>query len=128
MTGSAEQNPVLADCYRALGRPERALELCDELRAAPVSEALRFEGEIVAAGALADAGRLDDAIARLEALPLEPDQVREHHLRAWYALADLLERKGRFTQARAWFDALAAADDELTDASERAARLRVRNA
>ena len=27
LTGSQEQNPVIADCYRALGRPEPALEI-----------------------------------------------------------------------------------------------------
>jgi hypothetical protein len=29
LAGSTEQNPVLADCYRAMQKPERAIELCD---------------------------------------------------------------------------------------------------
>jgi len=68
-------------------------------------------------------GRIDDAIARLERLELRPEAAEEHHLRAWYVLADLLARRGRYTQAREWFEAVAAVDPELTDAPERAARL-----
>jgi tetratricopeptide (TPR) repeat protein len=122
ITGSTYQNPVIADCYRASGRPERALELVAEIdpRADP---AIYYEGQIVAAGALADMGRVDEAIARLEALDLRPEIAEEYHVRAWYALADLLERHGRFTAAREWFEAAAAADPELTDASDRARRL-----
>jgi len=123
ITGSAEQNPVLADCYRAVKKPERALELCDEIRRDEVSEDVFFEGAIVAAGALADMGRLDEAIARLEALELRPKVAEPHHLRAWYVLADLLERKARFTQAREWFEAVGAVDPDMTDAPERARRL-----
>lgn len=123
LSGSAEQNPVLADCYRALGKPARALELCDEIREDRVPAAIVYEGAIVAAGALADMARIDDAIARFERLELKPEVVEEHHLRAWYVLGDLLERKGRFTQARSWFEAVARSDPSLTDAGERAERL-----
>ncbi len=123
LSGSAEQNPVLADCYRALGKPARALELCDEIRQDRVSAAIFYEGAIVAAGALADMARVDDAIERLERLELNPEVAEEHHLRAWYVLGDLLERRGRFTQARSWFEAVALSDPGLTDAAERARRL-----
>ena len=80
----------------------------------------------MAAGALADLHRIDDAIARLERLDLSPETAEGHHLRAWYALSDLLERRGRFTQALSYFDAIANSDPELTDAFERAERLRPR--
>jgi tetratricopeptide (TPR) repeat protein len=124
LSGSLDQNPVIADCYRALGKPEKALELCDEMRGdSQLSAAVLYEGAIVAAGALGDMGRLDEALARLERLELDPPHAEEHHLRAWYVLADLLQRRGRFTQARSWFEAVAAADPELTDAQDRADRL-----
>jgi tetratricopeptide (TPR) repeat protein len=123
IAGSTEQNHVLADCYRALGKPGRAVELCDEIDPARAGEEVYFEGAIVAAGALADLGRLDEAIARLEGLNLDPDVAQAHHIRTWYVLGDLLERKGRFTQARGWFEAVAAADAEMTDAPQRAERL-----
>jgi tetratricopeptide (TPR) repeat protein len=126
LSGTTEQNPVLADCYRALHKPDRALELCDEIERRAVSPPVFFEGHIVAAGALAEMNKVDEAIARLERLDLRPATVEEHHLRAWYVLADLLERKGRFTQAHEWFEAVASADPDLTDAPERAARLKER--
>ena len=124
LSGSKDQNPVLADCYRALKRPDRAIELCDEVRPGEVADAIYYEAQIVAAGAEADTGRVDDAIARLERLELNPEVAEAHHLRAWYVLGDLLAKKGKFTQARDLFDAIAAADPDATDAPERAAKLR----
>jgi tetratricopeptide (TPR) repeat protein len=123
LAGTTEQNPVIADCYRAMHKPERALELCDEIDGRSADPALFFEARIVASGALADLGRLDDAIGTLEGLPLDPEVAEEHHLRAWYALGDLLARRGRFTQARAMFEAVVNADPELTDAAERVSKL-----
>ncbi len=124
LSGTAEQNAILADCYRAQGKPDRAVELCDEVTARAAAPEVFYEANIVAAGALADQGRLDEAIARLEALDLQPENAEEYHLRAWYALADLLERRGRFTQAREWFEAVAAADPDATDAPGRVRRMR----
>ena len=123
ISGSTEQNPVIADSYRAMGKPEKAIEYCLEIDRKEVAPAVYYEGVIVAAGALADQGRVDDAIKILERLDLRPEVAAEHHLRAWYALADLLERKGRFTQAREWFEAVASADADLTDAPERLKKL-----
>lgn len=123
MTGSTAQNHVIADCYRALGRPDKALGYCDEIDAERVPEAVLFEGEIVAAGALADQGRFEEGLGRLLRLDLKPATVREHHLRAWYVLGDLLERAGRFSQARKWFGLVAEADPDLTDAAERSEKL-----
>jgi predicted RNA polymerase sigma factor len=73
---------------------------------------------------LADTGREEQAIARLEKLDLRPSVAEPHHVRAWYVLADLLERKGRFTQARELFEAAEGAAPDLTDAADRAAQLR----
>jgi tetratricopeptide (TPR) repeat protein len=123
ISGSTEQNPVIADSYRAMGKPEKALEFCLEIDRKKVDPGVYYEGVIVAAGALADQGRLDDAISILERLNLRPEVAAEHHLRAWYTLADLLERKGRFTQAKEWFEAVVAADADMTDAPDRLAKL-----
>jgi tetratricopeptide (TPR) repeat protein len=121
--GSTAQNHLIADCYRASGRPEKALEYCDEVEN-NVPEDVYYEVQIVAAGALADQGKLEDAVKRLLRLDLQPDSALEHHLRVWYVLGDLLERMGRFSQAKRWFESVAAADADLTDAPARAAKLR----
>ena len=123
LSGSTEQHPVLADCYRALGRHAKVAELWEELRAASPGAALVAEGRIVAAGSLADQGRLDDAIRLLSAAKV-PKRPREHHLRVTYALADLYERAGDVPRARQLFGVVAAADPELGDVMARVRALR----
>ena len=123
LSGSTEQNPVIADCYRATGKPEKSLEITDEIDPRDADPAVVYEGAIVAAGALADMKRLEEAVERVERLDLRPITPEEHHLRAWYVLGDLLERRGRFTQAREWFEAVNSADPDLTDAGDRLNRL-----
>ena len=125
LSGSTDQNHVLADSYRALEKPDKALEYTREVPPTSAPE-IYYEANIVGAGALADMGRLDEAIAQLEKLDLRPEGVEAHHVRVWYVLGDLLQKRGRFTQAREWFEAADAADPELTDAGERAAQLRAR--
>ena len=123
-TGSTEQHPVLADCYRALGRYDEVEELWDELRAASPSAELVAEGRIVAAGALADQGRLDDAIRLLERASRPTRKPRLHHLRMAYALADLYERAGDLPRARELFARVAASDPSFVDVEARLRALR----
>jgi tetratricopeptide (TPR) repeat protein len=118
LTGSLEQHPVLADCYRALKRWPKVEELWDELRQASPGADLVNEGRIVAAGALADRGNLKGAIALLEKAP-DTKQPKARHLRLWYALADLRERAGDVPGARELFERVARQDPALTDAPER---------
>ena len=122
LTTTTEQHPVLADCYRALGRHAKVAELWEELRDVSPSAALVAEGRIVYAGSLADQGRLPDAIAVLEASKPPAKRPQDHHLRVAYALADLHERAGDLPKARQLFSVVAAADPDLGDVS---ARLRV---
>ncbi|MEA2684838.1 MAG: hypothetical protein QOE93_33 [Actinomycetota bacterium] len=123
-TRSVEQDPVLADCYRALGRYAKVDALWEELREASPEPELMAEGRIVAAGSLADRGDVKGAIRLLERGPLEPRRViRPYHLRLWYALADLHERAGDAPRARELFARVVDADPSLADAAERLAAL-----
>ena len=119
--GSTEQHPVLADCRRALGQYRAVDELWEELRSSSPSGALVVEGRIVAAGSLADQGKLADAIALLGKGFRMPKDAMEHHLRRGYALADLYERSGDVPQARLLFAQVARAEPGFLDAAERAA-------
>jgi thioredoxin-like negative regulator of GroEL len=123
-TGSTEQHPVLADCARALGQYSEVEELWEELRAASPSGALVAEGRIVAAGALADQGRLDEAIALLEGGSRPTKKLMLHHLRVSYALADLYERAGDLPKARDLFGRVAATDPDFVDIQARLRALR----
>ncbi|HEX2046348.1 MAG TPA: tetratricopeptide repeat protein [Acidimicrobiales bacterium] len=124
LTSSVEQHPVLADCYRALKRYPKVVELWDELREASPSAALVTEGRIVAAGALADQGDVKGAIRLLERGPVRPaGRTGMHHARLWYALADLYERAGDAPKARELFARVVAVEPDLADAAERLAAL-----
>jgi tetratricopeptide (TPR) repeat protein len=124
LTGSVEQHPVLADCYRALKRYAKVAELWDELREASPGAALVTEGRIVAAGALADQGDVRGAIQLLERGPVRPTgRTGLHHARLWYALGDLYERAGDAPRARDLFARVVAVEPGLADAAERLAAL-----
>ncbi len=124
LSGSVDQNPVLADCYRALRQWPQADDLWDELKAASPSAELVTEGRIVAAGALADRDRLVDAIRLLENGWRFPKSPHLHHLRRAYALADLYERVGELPRARDLFERIRAVDRDFADVGNRLHNLR----
>ena len=70
MNGSAAYLPMMADCERALGRPERALALSRDEAVARLDDAGQVEMTIVAAGARRDRGETAAALTALEAAPL----------------------------------------------------------
>ena len=123
ITGSTEQNPVLADAYRGLKKHTRVEELWDELREASPSADLVTEGRIVMAGSLADRKQLAPAIALLEKSHRSVKAVQIHHLRQAYALADLYERAGDVARARELFRWVVEREPDFADAAERASSL-----
>jgi len=119
LTGETDQHPVLADCYRALGRHNDVDELWEELRQASPSAEIMAEGRIVVAGSLADRGRLPDAIALLERSLKATKRLAPLHLRQWYALADLYDRAGETVRARSLFQRIRDIDPEFADTADR---------
>jgi tetratricopeptide (TPR) repeat protein len=119
LTGSVEQHPVLMDCARAQKKWARVAALWEELATSSPSAALVSEGRIVMAGSLADRGRLRDAVAMLERRGGNVQRPVEHHLRVWYALADLCERTGDLPRARELFDRVRRRDAAFADVAER---------
>lgn len=119
LTGAIDQLPVLADCYRALGRLNDVHDAWDRLRHADPDAQTITEGRIVAAGALADEGRPRDAIRLLEAGPLRTKRPAEYHLRLWYALADVYDRIGDLQRARRGFARIADAEPGFVDVQDR---------
>ena len=119
LTSSTSASAVLADANRALGRHDRVAELWEEIRGASEDPATVAEGRIVAAGSLADQGRLEEAIRLLEQGKLASKRPEDHHLRLWYALADLYERVGETPRARDLFERVARHDPEFVDVVER---------
>lgn len=116
---SVEHHPVLADCYRAKKRYGRVDDLWTELREASPSAELVTEGRIVAAGALADRGRLADAIRTMEKGWKPPKRPMDHHLRRAYVLADLYDRAGETLKARSVFGWINGVASDYFDVAER---------
>ena len=117
MGGGPGHLAVLADCERALGHPEKAVELGRSQQAGELDDEGRIELATVVAGARADLGQIDAGLAHLEQFDA---RQRGTHPRLAYAYADLLDRAGRQPEALTWFIRAANADtEEDTDALER---------
>ncbi|SDJ96212.1 Tetratricopeptide repeat-containing protein [Streptomyces indicus] len=124
MTGSAELWPVMADCERGLGRPEKALDMAGEPEVQRLDKAGQVEMRLVAAGARRDMGQLDAAIVTLQSPELASNSVQPWTARLRYAYADALLEAGREGEAREWFAKAVEADkDHSTNASDRLAEL-----
>jgi tetratricopeptide (TPR) repeat protein len=124
MGGGPGHLAVMADAERALGRPERALELTRTPEAGELDQAERIELAIVASGARRDLGEPDAAVVNLQLPELDPEVREPWSPRLFYAYADALLAAGRRDDAITWFLHAADADaDETTDATERLAEL-----
>ncbi|MGW8366956.1 hypothetical protein ACWGK1_41330 [Streptomyces wedmorensis] len=124
MSGGVELWPVMADCERGLGRPERALAMAGEPEVQKLDKAGQVEMRLVAAGARRDMEQLDAAIVTLQSPELASSAVHPWTARLRYAYADALLAAGRENEAREWFaKALESDKDGATDASDRLAEM-----
>ncbi|MDT0454044.1 hypothetical protein RM609_33965 [Streptomyces sp. DSM 40473] len=124
MTGSVELWPIMADCERGMGRPERALAMAGEPEVQRLDKAGQVEMRLVAAGARKDMGQAEAAVVTLQSPELASNSVQPWTARLRYAYADALLEVGRENEAREWFaKALEADQGGTTNASDRLAEL-----
>lgn len=125
MTGSDIYLPIMADCERGLGRPERALDLVRSPEVGRLDRASAIELAIVESGARRDLGQYEAAVVTLQRLPeLRDPRPRPWSARLAYAYADALADAGHEEAATDWFGRAMAFDEEgETDAAERYALL-----
>ncbi|MEU9116171.1 hypothetical protein AB0D04_31520 [Streptomyces sp. NPDC048483] len=124
MTGGVELWPVMADCERGMGRPEKALAMAGEPEVQRLDRAGQVEMRLVAAGARRDMGQADAAVVTLQSPELASNAVHPWTARLRYAYADALLEVGREDEARDWFaKALESDQAGATDASDRLAEL-----
>lgn len=120
MTGGAEYLPVMADCERALGRPENALKLAKEAASQPLDAAARVEMLLVEAGARDDMGNRAEALRLLKNAIGDKSVPKPSQARLRYAYADLLESAGEKDAARQWFVSAGKYDvEQLLDIEDR---------
>jgi hypothetical protein len=116
--------PLMVDCERGLGRPERALDLATSPEARTLSLEERIELSIVVSGIRRDLGQPDAALLALQIPQLKSTVRKPWSARLTYAYADALLESGDEDAARDWFARAADFDDDgETDAAERLAEL-----
>lgn len=124
MNGSPAYVAIMADCERALGKPDRALTLLRDAPRDKFSTDQQAELVIVEAGARRDRGELEAALRTLEHAPLESKARQPWVARLRYVYADTLVEAGRLEDALEWFHRADAVDGlGTTDAADRAAEI-----
>nr|BFE80418.1 hypothetical protein GCM10020093_030190 [Planobispora longispora] len=99
ITGSDEFLPIMADCERGLGRPERALDLVRSKEAERLDREGKIELAIVESGARRDLGQKDAAVVTLQRLAELRDPARSRGRRGWRSPTPTLSPM-RATKAR----------------------------
>lgn len=124
MTGGYIYAPMMADCERALKRPDKAIAYDTTEIRSQLDDAGQIELSIVVAGARRDQGQYEAAIRLLETEPLHTKGRGDWVPRLRYAYADSLLAAGRKDEAIEWFHRTVAVDgNKQTDAEERLAEL-----
>ena len=120
ISGDHSLLPVMADCERGLGRPERAIAMLGSAEARGLDTSGQVELLIVASGARRDMQQPAAAALLLQGPELVASGRKPWSARLFYAYAEALLESDREGEARAWFEHAAAADaDGETDAGER---------
>ena len=103
ISGSNDQLPLMVDCERGLGRPDRALELGRSVDRASLLPGVRVNLAIAMSGARLDKGENDLALAELQIPELNPEKVFPYSVPLFFAYADTLEILGKDAEAKRWF-------------------------
>jgi tetratricopeptide (TPR) repeat protein len=120
LTGRGSYLPLMADCERALGRPDRALAIINDPGVRDLDREVQIELRIVESGIRRDEGRAAAAVVALQVPELTDGRLRPWSAGLFYAYADALLDAGRGEEAQDWFGRAAAADTAgETDAAER---------
>ena len=118
IAGKNDQLPMMVDCERGLGRPERALELGRSIDRAALDTAVQVELAIAMSGARLDLGNPTAALGELEIPQLDPTTAYSWSPALYSAYAATLEELGRQDEADEWWarvDRAAAALAEVAD-------------
>ncbi|MDP9983364.1 tetratricopeptide (TPR) repeat protein [Pseudarthrobacter oxydans] len=119
ISGSNMHLPVMADCERGLGRPDRALEMARSEEAKDLDAPGKAELAIVAAGARTDLGQLDAAVSELEIAQLDINRAFSYSPRLFRAYGEALAAVGRTAEAEKWQRQATVAENALgLDVSE----------
>ncbi len=102
LSGSNDQLPLMVDCERGLGRPDRALELAGDVVRATLPVPVQVELAIARSGARLDMNQPQLALAELEIPQLTPDTAYSFSPALFDSYAVVLAELGRDDEAELW--------------------------
>lgn len=117
ISGHDDQLPLMVDCERGIGRPEKALELGRSVPRATLDVPVQVALAIAMSGARLDLGQPDAALTELQIPQLDPERAFAWSPALFDAYATVLEDLGRAEEAEQWWQR----SDRATIALERAA-------
>lgn len=117
LSGSNDQLPLMVDCERGLGRPDRALELAGDVVRSTLPVPVQVELAIARSGARLDMGQPQLALAELEIPQLTPDTAYSFSPALFDSYAVVLAELGRDEEAQLWGDRANRAALALAEAS-----------
>jgi tetratricopeptide (TPR) repeat protein len=118
ISGRNDQLPMMVDCERGLGRPERALELGRSVDRAGLDTAVQVELAIAMSGARLDLGNPAAALSELEIPQLDPSTAFSWSPALYSAYAATLEELGRQDEADEWWARVDRAAEALAEAAD----------
>ncbi len=118
IAGKNDQLPMMVDCERGLGRPERALELGRSVDRAALDTPVQVELAIAMSGARLDLGNPQAALGELEIPQLDPSTAYSWSPALYSAYAATLEELGRQDEADEWWARVDHATTALAEAAD----------
>ena len=117
LSGSNDQLPLMVDCERGLGRPDRALELAGDVVRSTLPVPVQVELAIARSGARLDMDQPQLALAELEIPQLTPDTAYSFSPALFDSYAVVLAELGRDDEAELWGQRANRAAQALAQAS-----------
>ncbi len=102
ITGRDDELPMMVDCERGLGRPEKALELGRSVARDSLAVPVQVELAIAMSGARLDLGQAEAALQELRISQLNPDLAYSWSPPLFDAYAEVLEELGQNDEAAIW--------------------------
>jgi hypothetical protein len=103
ISGRDDQLPLMVDCERGIGRPEKALELGRSVPRSSLDTPVQVALAIAMSGARLDLGQPDAALTELQIPQLDPERAFVWSPALFDAYATVLEDLGRAEEAEQWW-------------------------
>lgn len=108
--------PMMIDCERGLGRPQKGIELATEVTRSELPAGVQVELAIAVSGCRLDLGQPERALLELDIPQLEPDKAFSYSPALFDAYAVVLDELGRSEEAAQWGRRATVAAEALAEA------------